>query len=88
MPFFTDSLPLVQWGQALDHMQSALKILDESQAPDDIGPHLDLAMSRLEHAMGRDPAENSALSLHQQIDEAFAAVMAERPKDAPALVWS
>jgi hypothetical protein len=88
MAHFNDSLPKAQWGQALNHMQSALKILEETEAPGDVAPHLDLAMSRLEQALGRNPADNSGQSLHEQIDKAFAAVMAEGAKKPPALVWT
>lgn len=87
MPLFTDSPPS-QWGQALDHLKSALTILDETNAPETVAPHLDLAICRLEEAMGRDPAENSVPSLRDEIDEAFAAVMAEKAGDEPALIWA
>jgi len=86
MPLFTDQSPPKEWSRALDHLLSAIKILDETQAPSNIAPHLDLAISRLEEALGRESADNSARSLHQEIDEAFVAVMAEGPKHS-ALVW-
>jgi hypothetical protein len=86
MAFFKDSPP--EWGDALDHLKSALRILDETNAPDDIAPHLDLSMCRLEEAMGRSPNENSAQCLHEQIDEAFANVMAETTNAPAPMVWA
>lgn len=41
----------VTWEHALSSMRSALTILDESEAPMDIGAHLDLAIVRLEEAI-------------------------------------
>lgn len=40
------------FGQALLHMEEALRILDEAVAPSDIGAHLDLAMCRLRQIAG------------------------------------
>lgn len=40
--------------QALVQMRSALDLLDRSQAPADIGAHLDLAINRLMEATGID----------------------------------
>jgi hypothetical protein len=54
--------------QALSYVQSALQILDSSQAPADIAAHLDLAMCRLQDFLGQHssgatpPAERSAQS--------------------------
>lgn len=42
---------------ALAQMQSALDLLDLGQAPDDIGAHLDLAISRLLDELG-EPQED------------------------------
>lgn len=36
-----------QWAAALERMSEALKLLDESDAPADVGAHLDLAIERL-----------------------------------------
>ena len=85
MALFTDPRPTDQWNEALEHMEMALKILDETQAPDDIGPHLDLAMCRLEVALGRNPSENSVQSLRQELEDAFLTVEREQP--AAARVW-
>jgi hypothetical protein len=87
MPLFTDPQARDGWSQALAQMQSALKILDDTQAPEDIGPHLDLAICRLEHAMGRNSAENSVSNLHKHIDEAFATAMAERSREMAPIAW-
>jgi hypothetical protein len=38
----------IMWSEALALMQRALAMLDESQAPAQIGAHLDLAIIRLE----------------------------------------
>lgn len=47
----TDEEPLL--GQALDLMARALNLLDEGNAPAEIGCHLDLAICRLADALGR-----------------------------------
>lgn len=39
---------LNSWSDALSHMRSALYILDQNEAPAQIGAHLDLAISQLE----------------------------------------
>ena len=39
--------------QALDLMKAALVLLDEGQAPPDIGAHLDLAICRLSETLER-----------------------------------
>jgi len=36
---------------ALNHMEEALRILDELELPADIGAHLDLAINRLRDAL-------------------------------------
>ena len=43
--------PAVRWEQALGHMREALRMLDESDAPPEIGGYLDLALCRLEEAL-------------------------------------
>jgi hypothetical protein len=42
---------------ALARMKEALGILDEASAPGEIGGHLDLAISRLEEALGLEGCE-------------------------------
>lgn len=37
--------------KALLHMQAALQVLDDANAPADIGAHLDLALNRLQEHM-------------------------------------
>jgi hypothetical protein len=39
------------WNDALVSMRTALKILDQSGAPLDVGAHLDLAIARLEEVI-------------------------------------
>ena len=47
-----------QWTTALSHLQTALRILDESEAPPHIGAELDLAINRLNDAIhSRDHKE-------------------------------
>jgi hypothetical protein len=45
--------------EALELMQRALRILDQQQAPADIGAHLDLAIERLKAALGPMPEDSS-----------------------------
>jgi hypothetical protein len=40
-----------KWEEALTLMRSALRLLDDSEAPADVGAHLDLAIIRLEAAV-------------------------------------
>lgn len=56
--------------QALDLVVSALQLLDEAEAPGDIGAHLDLVRERLSHTLeltrvstsiARQVAERSAI---------------------------
>lgn len=47
--------------QALERMLSALRILDELEAPGDIGSHLDLAIARLRQRFAL-PAEADSLA--------------------------
>jgi hypothetical protein len=46
----------VSLSDALEQMESALQILDDLDAPADIGAHLDLALHRLRQEIGRKPA--------------------------------
>lgn len=45
------NLAETKMADAMSFMQQALQLLDESQAPADIGAHLDLAIVRLGQAM-------------------------------------
>jgi hypothetical protein len=47
-----------RWSLALDRMREALTILDESDAPAEVGAELDLAINRLAEAIARDGDEN------------------------------
>ena len=52
--------PHAPLGRALALMIDALRLLDEGEAPADIGAHLDLAICRLSEALDRPwPASNS-----------------------------
>lgn len=39
------------WNLAVEHMRAALKILDDTGAPEDVGAYLDLAILRIEAAI-------------------------------------
>lgn len=43
----TFSQPAEALGKALVYMEAALQLLDDAEAPPDIGAHLDMALSRL-----------------------------------------
>ena len=47
---------------ALANMKSALSLLDDAEAPDDIGAHLDLAICRLESFLKKDDAPSESSS--------------------------
>ena len=50
------------WTEAVALMKSALKMLDESEAPPEIGARLEFTISSLEQAIGaRKPTEPKAL---------------------------
>lgn len=59
------------WVEALQHMLSALDMLDETGAPGDVGSHLDLAICRLEKALGHDDRNNTVKSLRTELERAF-----------------
>lgn len=42
-----DVTPVSAWVTALHHLVEALKLLDESDAPPELGAHVDLAIQRL-----------------------------------------
>lgn len=49
------SMPaMVKWEEALDHMREALKVLDETNAPPQIGAQLDLAICQLQEFASGD----------------------------------
>lgn len=51
-----------EWFNALAQMKHALTLLDEADAPADIGAHLDLAIARLETLMSSEPEALRKLS--------------------------
>ena len=60
-----------KWTEAMRHMRSALNMLDEIGAPGDIGSYIDLAICRLEEALGCNPADNSVDLLGEHIENAM-----------------
>ena len=44
---------LANWGSALSQMQTALRMLDESDAPPQVGAQLDLAIQHLKDEIAR-----------------------------------
>jgi hypothetical protein len=76
----------IKWNAALKHMQSALDMLDDSGAPGDIGSHLDLAICRLEDALGCDPADNTIQQLQAEIENALTTPTTEESR-SDALLW-
>jgi hypothetical protein len=51
-----------KWTLALRQLTEALELLDESHAPPEIGAELDLAIHRLQEAIGRAGASPPATS--------------------------
>jgi hypothetical protein len=64
MPFLTSGPELAR---ALDQMEAALEILDEMEAPGDIGATLDLAIARLRQMLRR--AEENASGFQTVFDQ-------------------
>jgi hypothetical protein len=48
---------------AMHHLTLALQLLDESDAPADIGAHVDVAISRLSEVLGQSDQATNRLSL-------------------------
>lgn len=59
--------------RALDQMVDALEILDELEAPGDIGSHLDHAIARLEAMLGLAHQPTRAKALLARLSEASSA---------------
>jgi len=72
--------------EALQHMQAALDVLDQTGAPTDIGSHLDLAICRLELALGAGCRDRNVHQLRRQITERLAAEIQD-PPDRRLLIW-
>lgn len=49
-----------RWSAALEHLQFAIRLLDDSDAPAHIAAHIDLAIHQLQGAINGDP-RNSRL---------------------------
>ena len=47
----TSNQPTQMMRAALDHLESSLQLLDEADAPAEIGAHVDLAIHRLRAAL-------------------------------------
>ena len=61
--------------QALQQMSAALEILDDLDAPGEVGSHLDLAICRLEQHLGLDsPATTGAGALFVSLEEELLAI--------------
>lgn len=43
------------WSAALEHLQLAIRLLDDSDAPAHIAAHIDLAVHQLQEAINCDP---------------------------------
>lgn len=81
----SDSLPSSRWTEALLFIQQALDILDETDAPGDIGSHLDLAFCRLEQELRECAGAQSPLCLQEEAARALADVRGEVPREVE--VW-
>ncbi len=66
MPFLT-SKSAPELARALDQMEAALEILDELEAPGDIGATLDLAIARLRQMLRR--ADENASGFQPVFDQ-------------------
>jgi hypothetical protein len=80
----SDLDPTGQWLEALRLMQSALEILDDSEAPGDAGSHLDVAISRLERLVG-SRAMGDVHQLRRQIEEGLILAKIEGPPESASL---
>lgn len=56
----TSNEPAQMLRAALDHLESSLQLLDEADAPAEIGAHVDLAIHRLRAAL--EPSSASDLN--------------------------
>lgn len=59
------------WGEALALMQKALAILDESNAPPEIGADLDLAIARLQGRFGELGLDGSGSRVDGSVQTPF-----------------
>lgn len=73
MQVLTTSESNLELSRALQQMQAALEILDELGAPGHIASHLDLAICRLEQALGMGPhAQTSVQTMISQLENELA----------------
>lgn len=74
----------LQLAVALRHMVDALDILDEVNAPGEIGSTLDLAIARLDEAIGRGGGQSSVQVLVDQLEREMSIRVAEsEPNPSP-----
>jgi hypothetical protein len=73
----------VQLSEALDHMATSLRILDELNVPGEIGAILDLAISRLEIALEINEAPTEVRSMRDRLEEEFSASSLEPARPNP-----
>ena len=80
MDIVASSPAKAKWSEALRQMRSALDALDDSGAPGDIGSHLDLAICRLEDAIGFSGEDNTFQRLLTEVESALADPSADGAK--------
>jgi hypothetical protein len=83
MPSTVDVPPSSSWKQALHLLEEAQTILDESDAPGDVGCHLDMALKRLEACLGA--RETSSPNIFAELDQALREVMQQPAREVA--VW-
>lgn len=49
---------VAHWSAALEHLQFAIRLLDDSDAPAHIAAHIDLAVHQLQEAINTNPANH------------------------------
>lgn len=52
----SDRVAVAHWATALEHLQLAIRLLDESNAPAHIAAHVDLAVHQLQEAITTRPS--------------------------------
>lgn len=70
----------VKLGEALRHMSDALFILDELDAPGEIGTGLDLAIAHLSQFLRQEPDERGAVHrMMRELEREFVAIRESHP---------
>ena len=57
--------PRQMMSDALDHLQAAIELLDEADAPGQIAAHIDLAFHQLDRHLAVDPKPGSWITSEQ-----------------------